>query len=397
MNIRYSLIPVCLAFCIVCGGVTGTSTEILSNTPVSGTEPVIPVISHPEAMSPTEYTLDYAIIPDSPGIFLPVMPVQPIEAPATGVWALYLDPPAPGHLQPLPGTVPVPGNTLPDPSLLIPVRDPEPAPGQSTSRPVNGSGTIRWIDLEGGFYGIETDDGEQYLPLNLGEAFRSDGMRIDFSGHARTGTATIQMWGTPLEIHEITIIRDTISGTGTIRWIDLEGGFYGIETDDGEQYLPLNLGETYRSDGMRIRFQAYPVDEMSLTMWGIPVTLVSISAESGESSGVWMTYHRSGGIAGFDDVLTIYENGSAKISRRGEIRNIRLTPGEIDAIRVAGDVAGFPGLLPEYLPDGEGRDLFFYEITREGKAIMTADTAVPEELMVLIDLLNGIVARVPPL
>jgi hypothetical protein len=131
-------------------------------------------------------------------------------------------------------------------------------------------------------------------------------------------------------------------------------------------------------------------------MWGIPVTLVSIAEEGGESPGVWMSYHRSGGIAGFQDDLTVYENGSAKISRRGEIRDIWLTPTEIDALRKAGDEAGFPQLSPEYLPGGEGRDLFFYEITREGKTVLTADTAVPEELVILIELLNEIVARIVP-
>jgi len=31
---------------------------------------------------------------------------------------------------------------------------------------------------------------------------------------------------------------DRISGNGTVTYIDLEGGFYGIVADDGERYLP---------------------------------------------------------------------------------------------------------------------------------------------------------------
>jgi hypothetical protein len=147
---------------------------------------------------------------------------------------------------------------------------------------------------------------------------------------------------------------------------------------------------------MRIQFLAYPAGIMTIVMWGIPITLVSVAEEGRESTGVWMSYHRSGGIAGFQDELTVYENGSAKISRRGEIRDIWLSRTEIDALRDAGDEAGFPELSHEYLPGGEGRDLFFYEITREGKTVLTADTAVPEELMALIELLNGIVARISP-
>ncbi len=71
--------------------------------------------------------------------------------------------------------------------------------------------------------------------------------------------------------------------TGTIQYIDLEGGFFGIVADDGAKYLPINLDEAFQDeafqkDGMRVRFEAEPVDVMTIYQWGTPVRLLSIEA-----------------------------------------------------------------------------------------------------------------------
>lgn len=66
--------------------------------------------------------------------------------------------------------------------------------------------------------------------------------------------------------------------TGTIQYIDLEGGFFGIVADDGAKYLPINLDEAFQKDGMRVRFEAEPVDVMTIYQWGTPVRLLSIEA-----------------------------------------------------------------------------------------------------------------------
>ncbi len=123
---------------------------------------------------------------------------------------------------------------------------------------VTGTGTVVFIDLEGGFYGIVADDGERYLPLDLPADYEKDGLRVRFSADVVNDTATIQQWGTPVKIVEIERTDDgspqVVTGTGTVVFIDLEGGFYGIIADKGGRYLPLNLNETYRVDGMRLTF-----------------------------------------------------------------------------------------------------------------------------------------------
>lgn len=62
---------------------------------------------------------------------------------------------------------------------------------------------VTWISLEGGFYGFVTENGSKFLPLNLHEEFRKDGLKVKIRGKIRKDVATIYMWGTPLEILEI--------------------------------------------------------------------------------------------------------------------------------------------------------------------------------------------------
>lgn len=61
--------------------------------------------------------------------------------------------------------------------------------------------------------------------------------------------------------------------TGTVRFVALEGGFYGITTDTGASYLPLNLEDRFRRDGLRVYFTAVRRDVPNVQGWGIPVEL----------------------------------------------------------------------------------------------------------------------------
>jgi inhibitor of cysteine peptidase len=70
---------------------------------------------------------------------------------------------------------------------------------------------------------------------------------------------------------------EAISGTGTVKFVDLEGGFYGIVGDDGQKYDPMNLDQTYQEDGLRVRFQAkIRQDMVSIYMWGTIIELTKI-------------------------------------------------------------------------------------------------------------------------
>jgi len=68
--------------------------------------------------------------------------------------------------------------------------------------------------------------------------------------------------------------------TGTVRYIELEGGFYELVADDGEKYDPLNLPAEYRKDGLRVKFQiSEKKDIVSFHMRGKIVEVVRIENE----------------------------------------------------------------------------------------------------------------------
>jgi hypothetical protein len=67
-----------------------------------------------------------------------------------------------------------------------------------------------------------------------------------------------------------------VSGTGLVRHIDLEGGFYGIVDDLGERYDPSNLPEDFKVDSLRVHYEATVTDKMSTHMWGQPVDIITI-------------------------------------------------------------------------------------------------------------------------
>lgn len=92
-----------------------------------------------------------------------------------------------------------PGTGTPPDTTMTQVQD-DPMPRQNER---SGIGTITYLDLEGGFYGLVTDDGEKYDPLALEEAFQQDGLRVRFRVRVRTDVMTIRMWGTPVEVIEM--------------------------------------------------------------------------------------------------------------------------------------------------------------------------------------------------
>lgn len=67
-------------------------------------------------------------------------------------------------------------------------------------------GTVQFLNLEGGFYGIITDSGKRLLPMNLAKEFRQNGAIIRVKGKVKN-VLTIQQWGTPFEISDIELVK----------------------------------------------------------------------------------------------------------------------------------------------------------------------------------------------
>lgn len=73
---------------------------------------------------------------------------------------------------------------------------------------------------------------------------------------------------------------DIVSGTGTVRFLSFEGGFYGIVADDGNHYDPsAALRKEFQVDGLRVFFEARILHNMlSFHMWGQVVEIITIYA-----------------------------------------------------------------------------------------------------------------------
>ena len=67
-----------------------------------------------------------------------------------------------------------------------------------------------------------------------------------------------------------------VSLDGTVVFVSLEGGFYGIAGDDGTHWDPENLPDEFAIDGLPVSCRALVTDEPSFHMWGRTVSVLSI-------------------------------------------------------------------------------------------------------------------------
>ncbi|MBL7959419.1 hypothetical protein JNL27_04190 [bacterium] len=81
----------------------------------------------------------------------------------------------------------------------------------------------------------------------------------------------------PLGLHDSLKNGETFSINGTVRYIDLEGGFYAVIGKDGQAYDPINLSESFQKDGLEAVFLVKIVDDfVSAHMFGIPVEIIQV-------------------------------------------------------------------------------------------------------------------------
>lgn len=85
-------------------------------------------------------------------------------------------------------------------------------------------------------------------------------------------------------VSQSTVPDDSIiQATGTVRYVDLEGGFYGLVDEAGTKYDPRTLPERLRVDGLSVRFRVVEEDVMTTRMWGSPVKVLSIERVEDEN------------------------------------------------------------------------------------------------------------------
>ncbi|MBK8564726.1 MAG: hypothetical protein IPN76_15680 [Saprospiraceae bacterium] len=61
---------------------------------------------------------------------------------------------------------------------------------------------------------------------------------------------------------------------GTVKYLNLGTGFWGIVDEKGNEWRPINMPEQLKKEGKQVTITAHEVDEMSVFMWGTPVEIV---------------------------------------------------------------------------------------------------------------------------
>jgi len=67
--------------------------------------------------------------------------------------------------------------------------------------------TVKYLNLEGGFYGLVSAKGAKFLPINLPEKYKVDGTILRIKGQPINNMMTIQQWGKPFEIIETELVK----------------------------------------------------------------------------------------------------------------------------------------------------------------------------------------------
>jgi hypothetical protein len=106
---------------------------------------------------------------------------------------------------------------------------------------------------------------------------------------------------------------------------------------------------------------------------------------------IFVDYYRTGGIAGFDDRLVLFDNGAAVVATKDGSREIVLNSSDMNRISDLFTQAQFSMLQTNY-PSARGSvDLIRYSISYHGKTVTTEDSAVPPSLDPILVEMNRIV------
>lgn len=64
----------------------------------------------------------------------------------------------------------------------------------------NIQATVKWIDLEMGFYGLVDQNGNKWLPINLPQRMQQNGLTVNVKVQVLHDAVTTNMWGTAVEL-----------------------------------------------------------------------------------------------------------------------------------------------------------------------------------------------------
>ncbi len=178
------------------------------------------------------------------------------------------------------------------------------------------------------------------------------------------------------------------TGTGVIIYEELEGGFFGILSDDGQRFIPDSLPSDLRINGTRVIFSLREKpDTMSVHMWGMPASIVSVQTASRReisSNAPLVTFERAGGIADGYESLVIDPDGRGEIQSPAGITRIIINVTDLDDISRTINTSVFSHLDPEYLPVRSRPDAVIYTITIGNTSVKMTDDEAPLQVKPLV-------------
>lgn len=68
------------------------------------------------------------------------------------------------------------------------------------------TGTITYVDVEGGFYGITAADGRRFVALNLPFMLKEANTPVAVEAVPAEGVIGIHMWGSYIKLHSISVL-----------------------------------------------------------------------------------------------------------------------------------------------------------------------------------------------
>lgn len=97
-----------------------------------------------------------------------------------------------------------------------------------------------------------------------------------------------------------------------------------------------------------------------------------------------------------DDHLVVFDDGSATLSRKEYTTSFSLGGSALDDLVRLFEQSGFMNCAPQYQAPPGSADLFIYQISWQGKTVVVEDTAIPEDLQEIIDVLTSLVQEPRP-
>lgn len=133
-----------------------------------------------------------------------------------------------------------------------------------------------------------------------------------------------------------------------------------------------------------------PLRSGSMLVFALLIGLATCVASGPQEAPLLVQFHRSGGIAGVDDALSVYSDGTASASRKSRgAASVTVAPEQMTRLRALLDDMDFSALRAEYISP-RGADLFQYEVTYRGRTVRADDMSMPPELADLVGLLGEI-------